>query len=92
MIERGRYTRTDLADRKCPNCKVIEDEVHFLLNCNLYNKERDNMLECVIQISPQIVHLSDKDKFCFLMSAEDKIIRAVGKYCHDAFAIRQALT
>ena len=36
-IESGRHTnpRTPVADRKCLICDVIEDKLHFLLNCKI---------------------------------------------------------
>ena len=37
-IERGRYPtpKTPVCDRRCRTCDVIEDEMHFLLNCVEY--------------------------------------------------------
>ena len=92
MIERGRYNKTEISERKCPNCKVIEDEVHFLIKCDLYKNERANLFECVLNISPQFANLSDNERLCFLLSAEDVIIKAVGKFCHEAFNVRLALS
>ena len=41
-VERGRYTKpkTNICERLCPVCNVIEDEIHFLANCKLYDAER----------------------------------------------------
>ena len=42
-IEVGRWARPNrvpIADRKCRTCNSIEDEFHFLLECNLYNDLR----------------------------------------------------
>ena len=37
-IERGQHTRpiTPLENRLCPSCKAVETEIHFLLECPLY--------------------------------------------------------
>ena len=92
MIERGRYTKppTNISDRKCPKCGVVEDEVHFLTQCTQYIQERKILFEYVAQYSHNFNTISDTDKMCFLLSAEGNIIRAVGKYCHSAFDARQS--
>src|SRR5688572_22659934 len=36
-IETGRYEKVDREERTCPWCEEIEDERHFLLECDLYN-------------------------------------------------------
>ena len=45
QIETGRYTvpKTPIENRKCSHCGLIEDEFHFLLECSLYNTERESL-------------------------------------------------
>ena len=42
-IERGRHTKpkTLVAERLCHLCRVVEDEIHFLISCPLYHDEKD---------------------------------------------------
>ena len=40
QIETGRWTSTDLTDRTCFYCNTMENEFHFLFECNLYNDLR----------------------------------------------------
>ena len=42
-IERGRYTvpRTPICDRLCINSNDVEDEIHFLIHCKLYEEIRN---------------------------------------------------
>src|ERR1044071_10264301 len=44
-IEVGRWKNLDREERKCLVCGLgeVEDEVHFLLNCYVYDRERENM-------------------------------------------------
>jgi len=44
-IEQGRYRKEKLEERVCVFCdmNVIEDEYHFLLDCPLYNTQREEM-------------------------------------------------
>ena len=41
-IENGRYNRKSVADRVCKKCNYnkVEDEIHFICECSLYNAER----------------------------------------------------
>ena len=56
-IERGRYTRpkTERENRLCPHCQQIETEIHFLLECKKYDKERKTLL------SAYNIDLNDND-------------------------------
>ena len=57
QIEMGRRTRTPREDRKCI-CGDIEDEEHFLLQCNLYKDIRD---EHRIDKNTNIVRMLDDE-------------------------------
>lgn len=42
-IETGRWNKPSAIpfdDRKCKNCFILEDELHFILKCSLYNELR----------------------------------------------------
>ena len=43
QIESGRWARPNaipIHDRKCLECNVVEDEYHFVLECNMYTDLR----------------------------------------------------
>ncbi len=43
-VEVGRYRQKSLSDRTCPFCKnEVEDKIHFLFNCMMYNHERNTL-------------------------------------------------
>ena len=48
-IERGRCTRprTSVEDRLCSVCKEIEDEFHFMFECEKYRVHRNNLFEII---------------------------------------------
>ena len=73
MIEEGRRTRPPLPrpSRVCYLChSKVEDEIHFLTNCNLYGSLTKYWNQ-IKEKTPQIATLNDEEKFIFLMSQED---------------------
>ena len=51
-IERGRHTspKTLVAERKCPICKGIDDEKHFVLECQINKSEGDCFFSTLVSI------------------------------------------
>ena len=47
QIERGRYTGTNIDERLCNHCNVIEDEIHFLFECKKYEDIRKDMFKTI---------------------------------------------
>ena len=92
MIEEGRRVRPRInrEDRKCPNCKVIEDEVHFLIDCEKYKKERETAFQAINQFFPTFDSITQsRDKFIFLMSQENvEVTLIITTFIHKSFMIR----
>ena len=90
-VERGRYTKpkTNICERLCPVCNVIEYEIHFLANCKLYDAERTHFFGKVTAKIQNLHELNDADKFILLMSSKDKqILVWTGKFIYECFNIR----
>ena len=84
-VERGRYTKpkTNICERLCPVCNVIEDKIHFLANCKLYDAERTHFFGKVTAKIQNLHELNDADKFILLMSTKDKqILVWTGKFIY----------
>ena len=89
-IETGRYSDTDAENRFCQYCefqgnKVVEDEVHFLVTCPMYEKIREDLLP------PQVLTdntLNAEEKFVEILSNSDSI-KTTAKFIHLAFTERQ---
>ena len=64
-VERGRYTKpkTNICERLCPVCNVIEDEIHFLANSKLYDAERTHFFGKVTAKIQNLHELNDADKY-----------------------------
>lgn len=74
-IETGRYTRpkTPLNDRLCKFCDgaAVEDETHFLVDCEFYSDIRYDLFHCANVLYSDFSSLSSGDKLIFLMQNND---------------------
>ena len=62
-------------ERLCKVCKVVEDEEHFLINCHIYDDDRNLNFKKIETENPGFLNIKDcKNKFLFLMTQENKII------------------
>lgn len=91
-IERGRYHNVRADDRICPYCQQnkVEDEMHFLMECSLYNDERDTYLQKVYSKCPQLRILQKNMLFLWITTAEDQYIcLETAKFLHACFSKRK---
>ena len=65
-IETGRHTipKTPENLRICSSCDLpeMENELHFILYCHLYDRERSNFFENINEKYPHFIHLSNDEK------------------------------
>ena len=90
-IERGRWTNpiTPVENRLCPYCNLVEDEIHFLFQCELYTNDRVAFFNKVNQYTPGFLDLEQPDKFLFLFTNENSnILTWLGKFIYDSFINR----
>ena len=90
-IERGRYTKhkTDICERLCPLWNAMEDKIHFLVNCKIYEAERLRFFSKLVTKIRNFSELDDVEKFILLMSSEDnQIVTWTGKFIYKSFNIR----
>ena len=74
-IETGRYTnpKTPLTDRlcKCCNSSAIEDETHFLLDCDLHTDIRSTLFENALRLDENFHNLETDGKLRLIMQHKD---------------------
>ena len=90
-IEKGRHCRPKVPpqERFCHVCRTLEDEKHFLITCELYNRERTKFFDKLRNIHPEFDQLTEQDKFLFLMTTVDQQTLAwLGQFVYTAFKIR----
>jgi hypothetical protein len=91
-IERGRHVnpKVDRAKRLCKLCKNIEDEFHFLIECKLYDKDRDELFKNIICHIPNFCNMDGMEKFKNIMTSENDIVLSLaGKFIYKSFLKRQ---
>ena len=62
--------------RFCQYCKdVVEDEVHFVSECQLYDEFRDELLSKCYQLERNVSHISTtEDLFAYLFTSRNPAI------------------
>ena len=92
MIEKGRHQGLEKEERICPFCTSVEDEIHFLTECEVFTPLRRDLLTQAQNISksPQMRHLQGKDLFKFLLQRED-LAKLVSKYLTRSMELREFL-
>ena len=87
-IERGRHTRpiTPVENRRCPKCNVIENEIHFALECTIYQNERLELFDKIRSIDSWYIDLPPENKFVYLMNSENvRIMKWFAKFVNSSF-------
>ncbi len=66
----GRFRKSRPEERTCDLCElnVTEDEYHFLIECPVYNLERQILYDKFQQKYPDFINLDLRAKFTFLMN------------------------
>ena len=95
MIEEGRRKRPIIPrnERLCKTCNKLEDEIHFLIDCDRYKYDRIEMFKEIINEFPNFGDIIDsKSKFIFLMSQENKSITILIASCiYNWLLIREGI-
>ena len=101
MIETGRWKKEPLEKRVCDICLAseVEDEMHFLLDCGVYDAARESMYDDIFRATGHKldVRLMRNDRTWMmdvlighgLKKFRQEILRAVMKYLAQANRIRK---
>lgn len=89
-IETGRYENLAVEERICPFCNNIEDEMHVILDCSVYDDLRVTLFDKAADICPGFNNISNLEKFKTLFS-EQGLIRFCAKTCFNILMRRNSL-
>ena len=90
-IETGRYEGLPEEARLCPFCNILENEMHVVMNCRVYDDLREPLLSKAANCNPTFNSLSEVNQFVFLFSSPD-LVRISAKTCAKIMQRRQTLT
>ena len=71
-LETGRIEKLPLNERLCPFCEeqIVEDELHVVLKCHIYEDLRVPLIELAWEIEPDVENYSDENVLYFILSNE----------------------
>ena len=82
MIERGRYFKLCIDDRTCSCCNITEDELHAIMFCSKYARERTELFNNFQKQFSIWDTLNTTEKFKIIMSMKCLTFET-GKYIHQ---------
>ena len=89
-IETGRYEGLTEDLRLCPFCNVMENEMHVILSCQVYDDLREPLLAKALNCEPNFYSLSEENQLILLFSSPD-LVRICAKTCSTILQRRQIL-
>ena len=90
-IETGRWHTNPLppARRVCSSCRVMEDEVHFIVDCRINRKERATLCNSLFKHLGLDFPTFRINLFRNLMCSENvEVLKAFGRFAHTSFQRR----
>ena len=86
----NKFRKLNVEERTCLLCKSndVEDEIHFLCHCVVYENLRTNLFQSVTQKYPQFQDLSDHEKFTEIVNSFEK---QLVDFIDKAWRVRQNL-
>ena len=82
-MEMGRYNNTPGTERICKHCmrNAIEDEEHFIIRCNKFTKDREELFELISSKVKYFTQLQDKQKLFWTLNCEElDILDSLGRF------------
>lgn len=85
-VEAGRWHKpvsTPFNERKCRVCDNIEDEYHFMVECQLYQELREKYINKYYWRRPNMLKLTQ-----LFLSENERVLKNLSLYIYKAFEIR----
>ncbi len=83
-IETGRWQGKPVEERLCLVCNrgVVEDEFHFLCECQTYCALREDLFKSVNEFCPDFEDMEPREKFVYILKHENrKLAKFLIKAC-----------
>ena len=73
-IETGRHKKIEVDNRLCLKCNVIEDEIHFLTKCRVFDTTRQKFLKDLVDNDSAFSKLDHYNLFTKLMTSNNCLV------------------
>jgi hypothetical protein len=85
-IETGRHQGINIEQRTCDVCKVLEDEKHFITECEKFKEARQKLYDVTINMCQNFENLNNDDKLVYLMTNEnEEVLKELGLFVYECF-------
>ena len=87
-IESGRGSKpnpTPLSERNCLFCNVLEDEYHFVLECNSYNTLRKLYIPKYYRTRPNKLKMYE-----LINAGNNKVLKNLSNFINKAFELKNS--
>ena len=88
-VELGRYRNIPREQRTCKVCNTLDDEFHFLLNCQINKDIRINFINKIININPNFNQLASLDKILFILNPDMNVLSTVVDFIKQSLELRK---
>lgn len=89
-LETGRYEKLEESKRLCIFCDRVENEMHVLCECELYDDLRFNLYQHLSTVILDFNELGCDDKLNFILSKHNAATaKQCAKYCNEVLKRRQ---
>ena len=90
---RHRSCKIPECERLCRLCHVPENEMHFIMDCKIYEAERQALFNAISTHHNNFEYLERKDKFIYLFSSNNPChLTWLGKFIYQSFIKRSEYT
>ena len=88
QIETGRFRNQKIEDRKCTVCNsgLVEDELHFMFECNAYEQLRGQWLNFIISKCEDFIYLDIEGQLKYVF---ETVHRRTSKYIQNCMEVRK---
>ena len=88
-IELGRYKKIQREHRLCKVCKILDDEEHFFLHCQINSNVRHSLINAIKTHYPNFNQLDSNSKLKTILDPNKDILSSVVDYIKQSMELRK---
>jgi hypothetical protein len=88
-IELGRYKKIPRHQRLCKTCKVLDDEIHFFLQCRINNNLRNVLINNIKKYYANFDQLDFFSQIKIILIPDQECLHSVVDYIKQSLELRK---